>query len=120
MVFQGLIILDLRKTIDASPHQVCVNRISQIVNSKPLFLGRPTLPHERNQVFQCLFVRTIFFRGQLAGALVELRGHFGGFFRRTTERDENLGELGNVHGEKFNQENKNAGSGKYFPGFLRG
>jgi hypothetical protein len=42
-----------------------------------------------------------------------LRGHLGGFFGRTAEGDEDLGELENFHGEKFNQENKNAGNGKY-------
>ena len=35
--------------------------------------------------------------GKLAGALVELRGHVGGFFRRATESDEDLGELRNFH-----------------------
>lgn len=70
-------------------------------------------------MFQRVLIAAIFLRRQLAGALVELGGHLGGFFRRTTERDENLGELGNVHGKKFNPKNENAGSGKCFPRFLR-
>jgi hypothetical protein len=41
--------------------------------------------------------------GELAGALVELRGHGGGFFRRTTEGDEDLGEFGNFHGGQLYQ-----------------
>ena len=52
-------------------------------------------------MLQCLLVRAIFLGGKLFSPLVELRGHIGGFFRRTAERDENLGELENIHGEKF-------------------
>ena len=48
-------------------------------------------------MFQCCFVRLAFFGGKLFGALVELRGHVGGFFRWTTEGDEDLGQLGNFH-----------------------
>ena len=51
-------------------------------------------------MFQCFLVAAVFFGGELAGALVELRGHLGGFFRRTAEHDEDLGELGNFHGLK--------------------
>jgi len=43
-------------------------------------------------------VAAAFFGGKLAGALVKLRGHVGGFFRRAAERDEDLGEFGNFHG----------------------
>ena len=46
---------------------------------------------------QGLVVGPVFLGGELAGALVELRGHVGGFFRRTTERNEDLGELGEFH-----------------------
>ena len=50
-------------------------------------------------MLQCFFVRTSFFGGELAGAFVELRGHLGGFFRRTTERDEDFGQFRNFHGK---------------------
>ena len=49
-------------------------------------------------MFQRFLVTAAFFGGELAGALIELRGHLGGFFRRTAEHDEDLGELGNFHG----------------------
>jgi hypothetical protein len=62
-------------------------------------------------MFQRVVVAAIFFSGQLFGALVQLRGHVGGFFGGTAKRDEDLGELGNFHGGKFNQENRNAGNG---------
>jgi len=57
-------------------------------------------------MFQGFLVGTILFGGKLAGALVELRGHLGGFFLRTTERDENLGELGNVHAKSLSRKTK--------------
>ena len=44
-------------------------------------------------------VAAAFFGGELAGALVQLRGHRDGFFRRTAERDEDLGKVGNFHGK---------------------
>ena len=50
-------------------------------------------------MLQGFLVTAAFFGGQLPGALVELRGHCGGFFRRTTERDEDLGELCYFHRE---------------------
>jgi len=49
-------------------------------------------------MLQGFLIAAAFFSGELAGAFVELRGHLGGFFRRTTERDEDLGKLGNFHG----------------------
>ncbi len=52
-------------------------------------------------MFQGFLIATAFFSGELAGAFVELRGHLGRLFRRTTERDKNLGELRNFHGEIF-------------------
>ena len=61
-------------------------------------LCRPALFHEREQMLQGFLIAAAFFSGELAGAFVELRGHLGGFFRRTTERDEDLGKLGNFHG----------------------
>ena len=54
-------------------------------------------------MFQRLLVRPVRFGGELAGALVELRGHLGGFLRRTAERNEDLGKLGNFH--KFFRQN---------------
>jgi len=62
-------------------------------NSQLLFFCRPALAHQANQMLQGFLVSTAFFSGKLAGALVELRGHFGGFFRRTAKRDENPGKL---------------------------
>jgi len=35
--------------------------------------------------------------GELAGALVELRGHLRGFFSGTAEGDQNLGQFGDFH-----------------------
>ena len=65
-----------------------------IRNSEQSFaLRRPALFHQREQVLERFLVTAIFFGGELAGALVQLRGHFGGFFRRTTKRDENLSQL---------------------------
>jgi len=49
-------------------------------------------------MFQRFLITAVFFGGELAGAFVELRGHLGGFFRRTAEGDEDLGKLGNFHG----------------------
>ena len=48
-------------------------------------------------MLQGFLVRPVLLGGKLAGALIELRGHVGGFFRRTTERNEDLGELGIFH-----------------------
>ena len=50
-----------------------------------------------SRCLQRFLVAAAFFGGELAGALVQLRGHLGGFFRRTAERDEDLGEFGNFH-----------------------
>lgn len=44
-----------------------------------------------------LFVGLLFFGGELAGALIELRGHIRRFVGRTAEHDEDLGEFGNFH-----------------------
>jgi hypothetical protein len=35
--------------------------------------------------------------GKLAGALVQLRSHFGGLFGGTTEGDQDFGEFGDFH-----------------------
>ena len=51
-------------------------------------------------MLQGFLVAAVFLGGELAGALVELRGHVGGFLRRTAEGDEDLGELVNFHGLK--------------------
>ena len=70
-------------------------------------------------MFQRLLVRPVFFSGELAGALVELRGHLGGFFRRTTERDENLGKLGSFHEMDLIRKTRTQESENDFPAFLR-
>ena len=49
-------------------------------------------------MLQGFIVASALLGGELAGTLVELRGHGGGFFRRATESDEDLGEFGNFHG----------------------
>jgi hypothetical protein len=51
-------------------------------------------------MFQRFLITAVFFGGELAGALIQLRGHLGGFFRRTTERDEDFGQFRNFHGLK--------------------
>ena len=48
-------------------------------------------------MLQRFLVTAVLFGGKLAGALVKLRGHVAGFFRRTAERDENLRDLRNFH-----------------------
>jgi len=71
--------------------------------------GGPALAHEGEEVSQCFLVGTALFDGELAGALVELRGHPGGLCRGTTQRDERGGELlelgfGGGHGESLTTE----------------
>ena len=95
--FQGLIILDLRYTIYELRELTRVHRMSEIANSKTLFLGRPTLAHQTDEMLQGLVVAAALLGGELVGALVELRGHLGGFLRRTAEGDEDLGELREFH-----------------------
>ena len=55
--------------------------------------------HQVEQMCKGFVVGTAFFGGELAGAFVELRGHVSGFLRRTAERDEDLGKVGNFHGK---------------------
>ena len=104
--FQGLIILDLRFAIYELQGSMRVNRKSHIVNSKSFPRGRPALFHQREQVPQRLLIITTFRGGQLAGAFVQLRGHLRGFFRRTAEGDQSLGELGNFHGANVTMEGR--------------
>jgi hypothetical protein len=52
-------------------------------------------------MLQRFLVAAIFFGGQLFGAFVQLRSHVGGFFRRATEGDEDLGEMGDFHAENL-------------------
>ena len=52
-------------------------------------------------MLQRFLVAAAFFRRELPGTLVQLRRHVGGFFSGTTERDENLGEVGNFHKTKL-------------------
>ena len=49
-------------------------------------------------MLQGFLVGAAFLSGELAGAFVQLRGHFGGFFSGTAERDEDFGEFGYFHG----------------------
>jgi len=51
-------------------------------------------------MFQRFLVTAALFGGELAGALVELCGHLGGFPGGTAKGDEDLGELGDFHGIK--------------------
>ena len=51
-------------------------------------------------MLQRFLVGAALFGGELVGAFVQLRGHFGGFVRRATEGDEDLGKLGDFHGVK--------------------
>ena|ERR1035438_778619 len=60
-------------------------------------LCRPALAHQTNQMCQHLVVAAAFFGGKLAGAFVQLRSHLGGFFRRTAEGDQDLGQFGDFH-----------------------
>lgn len=48
-----------------------------------------------------LLIAAAFFGGKLAGALIELCSHVGGFLGRTAEGDKNLRELGDFHGENL-------------------
>ena len=57
----------------------------------------PALFHQVEQMRQGFLVTLALFRRQLARALVQLRRHFGGFCRGTTERHQHLGELREVH-----------------------
>jgi len=54
-------------------------------HSKSLFPGRPALTHEREQMSQGVVLVAALFGGELAGALIQLRGHVGGFLRRTAQ-----------------------------------
>src|ERR1700744_2619582 len=62
------------------------------------------------------FVGFTLFSRQLMGAFVELCRHFCRFFRRTPQRDKDLGEIRNFHG-KLDAENKNAGNRNFYSRF---
>jgi hypothetical protein len=51
-------------------------------------------------MFQGFLVAAALFGGELMGALVQLRSHLDGFVSRAAEGDEDLGKLGDFHGEK--------------------
>jgi len=55
-------------------------------------------------MFQGLVMAVAGLGGELPGAPVQLRRQFGGFFRRTTERDERLGEFRDFHGRNSTTE----------------
>jgi hypothetical protein len=55
------------------------------------------LAHQVQQMLQGFLVAASLLGGELAGALVELRGHFGGFFGGTAEGNQNLGQFGDFH-----------------------
>ena len=61
-------------------------------------------------MLQGFVVRAAFLFGQLFGALVQLRGHFGGFLRRTPERGEDFGKFGNFHGRDLDRIHRRAHS----------
>jgi hypothetical protein len=48
-------------------------------------------------MLQRFIITAIFFRSELLGALIKLRGHPGRLFRRAVERDKDLGKLRNFH-----------------------
>ena len=77
------------------------NPQAQTANSQLLFWCRPSLLHQGEQMLERFLIAASFFGGKLTGALVELRGHVGGFLRRTAEGDEDLGKFGNLHGNTF-------------------
>ncbi len=59
------------------------------------------MSHESQQMLQGFFVSAAFLFGQLLRALVELRGHLGGFPGGTAERDEDFCEFGNFHSKNL-------------------
>ena len=58
-------------------------------------------------MLQGFFVSAVFLFGQLFRALVQLRGHVGGFFGRTAEGDKDFCEFGNFHGSNLGRINRN-------------
>ncbi len=78
-----------------------VYRRAEIENSNSFFFRRPALGHEFQEMLKGFVVGAILFGGQLFGPLVELGGHFCGFFRRAAESGEDSGEFGKVHNKLF-------------------
>ena len=79
-------------------------RASQIVNHQSQIHKSFSAPPSPGfiRVSKCckrLVVSAAFLFGELAGAFVQLRGHLGGFFGGTAERDQDFGEFGNFHGK---------------------
>ena len=69
--------------------------VPELLNA--LFLRRPSLSEECQEVSQGLFVgATLLFR-QLPGPLVELGSHFGRFLHRTTQRNKHRREFSWIH-----------------------
>ena len=62
-----------------------------------MFWRCPTLAHEVQQVLERLLVGAAFLLGKLAGAFIQLRGHFSGFFGRTAECYQSFGQFGKLH-----------------------
>src|ERR1017187_9338470 len=88
--FQGLGIVErLESRVEsqksnATTRDTC-SRLSTF-DSRLFPLRRPALFHQIQQVPERVVVAASLLFSKLAGALVELRGHFGGFFGRTPER----------------------------------
>lgn len=61
------------------------------------FLRGPAAGHELQEMDQRLVVTAALLGGELVGAFVELRGHFGTLVGRTAEGLKRLGELGRFH-----------------------
>src|SRR6266542_608749 len=104
---QGLIICDSRFTIQerhaisrvtVAPRDNPANGKSEIANSNSFFLRRPAFLHEIEQMRQCLLVAPSFPFSELPGPLIQLRRHFGGLFRRATQRGQPQRQFGSVQG----------------------
>lgn len=63
-------------------------------------LCRPALGHQSQQVLHGFLVGATLLFGQLAGAFIELSGHFAAFFRRATSAFQGLREQFKIHNLK--------------------
>ena len=83
------------RVLGALAHRV--NRRSAPANSEALFLCRPALLHQAEQMRQGRRITAPFFRCQLPGPFVQLRRHRHRICRRATQRNEAGGEFDSVH-----------------------